>query len=262
MLWYEWTRVFKARTGNMVSASTLGKILTHRDPGYRSVYGFSEADAKEIRATGASKGFREYTPASDQIIIDLDDGERTLPIALDRILERGLRCEVWFSGGKGYHLVLQHRLIVDKRLPYSQFLYVSDLLEGLEFDASLYRASSLISLPGRVHPKTKIKKHLVAVWEGETVNLELQQKPEARFNFDGPGDLNKLQEAISHLQSLSIRQPTRGQRHNRIWLCAKCFCEAGIGIDGVLELLQAVNASWPNPKTEGEVSAAVEQAYG
>jgi hypothetical protein len=243
----------------MVSAEVLATSATHRNAGFRTVYGFSEQDAAAIRATGRSAGLAYYTPCADTLIIDLDDGEKTLPILLNRILSRGLRCEVWSSGGKGYHLVLSHDLICDKRLPYSHFRYVEQLATGLKFDDTLYRASSLISLPGRLHNKTKRKKRLIEVWEGENVMFDLFEKTET-FSSIGD-DLSMLQEAISHLQDLSVRQPREGQRHNRLWLCAKCFAEAGVTRETVEELLIGVNAQWENPKDEAEVKEAVRQAY-
>ena len=259
-LYWEWVKQPNKRAGNMVSAEVLATSALHRNAGFRTVYGFSETDAALIRATNSSAGLAYYTPCSDNLIIDLDDGDKTLPILLDRILSRGLRCEVWSSGGKGYHLVLLHALICDKRLPYSHARYVEALATGLKFDDTLYRPSSLISLPGRLHNKTRRKKRLNEVWEGETNMQELFEKPEKSAQLGD--DMTMLTEAISHLQDLSVRQPREGQRHNRLWLCAKCFSEAGVSKETAEELLIGVNAQWENPKAETEVVEAVRQAYG
>ena len=258
-LFYEWTKQVTGRAGNMVSQKTLELSRTHRNAGFRSVYAFSEQDAAAIRSVGNSAGFKFYTPCSDSLIIDLDDGEKTLPILLDRILARGLRCEVWSSGGKGYHLVLFHALICDKRLPHSHLCYVESLAAGLKFDDTLYRPSSLISLPGRLHNKTKRKKRLIEVWEGNLAVIDLFDKPEKSSQLGD--DLTMLQEAISHLQDLSVRQPREGNRHNRLWLCAKCFSEAGVSKETAEELLIGVNGQWEIPKDEAEVTEAVRQAY-
>lgn len=258
-LFYEWVKQPNKRAGNMVSVEVLATSITHRNAGFRTVYGFSEADAATVRTTNSSAGLSYYTPCSDSLTIDLDDGEKTLPILLDRILARGLRCEVWSSGGKGYHLVLSHTLICDKRLPYSHLRFVETLATGLKFDDTLYRASSLISLPGRLHNKTKRKKRLIEVWEGDLAVFDLFEKVNS---FGSLGDdLTMLQDAISHLQDLSVRQPREGNRHNRLWLCAKCFSEAGISKETAEELLIGVNAQWENPKDEAEVREAVRQAY-
>lgn len=258
-LFFEWVKQPDKRAGNMVSVEVLATSITHRNAGFRTVYGFSEVDATAVRSTGRSAGLAYYTPCSDSLIIDLDDGEKTLPILLDRILARGLRCEVWSSGGKGYHLVLSHVLICDKRLPYSHFRFVETLATGLKFDDTLYRPSSLISLPGRLHNKTKRKKRLIEVWEGKLAMIDLFDKP-AKSSQLGD-DLTMLQEAISHLQDLSVRQPREGQRHNRLWLCARCFFEAGVSKETAEELLIGVNSQWGNPKDETEVREAVRQAY-
>lgn len=258
-LFFEWVKQPNKRAGNMVSAEVLATSATHRNAGFRTVYSFSEVDAAQIRSTGSSAGLAYYTPCSDSLTIDLDDGEKTLPILLDRILSRGLRCEVWSSGGKGYHLILFHELICDKRLPYSHFRFVEQLSAGLKFDDTLYRPSSLISLPGRLHSKTKRKKRLIEVWEGEPLMLELFDKPEKSSPVGD--DVTMLTEAISHLQDLSVRQPREGQRHNRLWLCAKCFQEAGISRETAEELLIAVNSQWESPKDESDVRESVRQAY-
>lgn len=258
-LHWEWVKQPNKRVGNMVPANILATASSHRNAGFRSVYAFSEADALAIRNTGSSAGFSFFTPWSDTLTIDLDDGDKTLPIVLQRVLSLGLRCEVWSSGGKGYHLVLFHALIGDKRLPYSQLKFVASLMAGLKFDDTIYRASSLISLPGRLHVKTGRKKRLLEIWEGEVMNLDLFDKPEPTGMVGD--DLTMFQEAVSHLQDLSVRQPREGQRHNRLWLCAKCFAEAGIERGTVEELLLAVNSQWENPKDEAEVIEAVRQAY-
>lgn len=260
MYWREWSQKKTLRQGLMVPQDVFDQIVrTSRDPGYESVYCFSEEDALIIRASGCSKGFNQYKVGSDRIVIDLDDGELTLPVLQDRLISLKCGFSVWSSGGKGFHVVIPHKFMYHEHLPYSQLCWVKTLDFG-EFDESVFHHSSLISLPGRVHELTKRKKRLLEKWEGDMPDIEIIEPPVKAY-APTPSSETSLATALHQLVNLAMLEPAPGKRHPRVWACAKSLSDSGISFESALELLQAINSQWKNQKTDDEITRAVQQAY-
>lgn len=260
MYWREWSPKKNLRQGLMVPLHILDEIIkSSRDPGYESVYCFAEQDALAIKAAGSSQGFKQFPVGSDRIIIDLDDGENTLGALQDKLLSLRVGFAVWSSGGKGFHVVIPHKFIFHQHLPYSQFCWVRDLNFG-EFDDSVFRHSSLISLPGRIHETTKRKKRLLEIWEGDMPDFEIVEPPEKAY-APQPSSETALATGLHQLVNLAMLEPAPGKRHPRVWACAKSLSDSGISFESALELLQAINNQWKNPKTSEEIIRAVQQAY-
>lgn len=256
----EWTSAVNARCGNMIPVEKFDLILKRRDPGFCSVYSYSEDVALDIIASGSSAGFSRYTPASDWLIIDLDDGDRQLQKAIDGLKLLGIGFQVWSSGGKGYHLTVPHQFIQDKALPYSHQRFVERL--GLAADWSLYGNHSLVSLPGRIHKKTKARKTLIHTFEGGRLELPLLPVPDRpEFRATAVSDNEQRIIGLSKLRMLLTNPPLPGQRHTRLWSCAENLASGGFSFAAIEPLLQEINNQWENPKTPEEVSNAVEQAF-
>lgn len=260
MFYREWTSVTNARCGNMIPVDKFHLILKRRDPGFCSVYAYSEEVALDIIASGSSAGFSRYTPASDWLIIDLDDGDKQLQKAIDVLKLRGIGFQVWSSGGKGYHLTVPHQFLHDKALPYSHQRYVEDM--GLAADWTLYGNHSLVSLPGRIHKKTKAKKILIHTYEGALLELPLLPIPDKpEFRLTAVSDLEQRLIGIAKLKLLMTTPPELGQRHTRLWSCAENLAAGGFSYNAIEPLLQEINQLWDDPKSPEEVATAVEQAF-
>ncbi len=255
----EWSSKVENRRGRMVPLSAFEILLKQADTGYATVYMFREEDALAIKATGASKGMNQYPVAADCLTIDIDTGDEGLKQAEEAL--RGYAYEVWNSGGKGYHLVLPHTLVESPHLPYSHLKAVQAL--GVrDYDPTLYQHARLISLPGRVHAKTRRKKALVRRVDGHILVLKLVEKPEPKFDFGGErAGMDALTSGLMRFVEMGQAEPRQGMRHTSVWGACKDLAEGGLSYDTALDIAQAVNAIWEHPKAEDEIETAVRQAY-
>ena len=255
-LYREWCLKLNSRKGFMVPITQFDKIIKDvYDPGYSGIYAYHEEDAKTILAQKCSKGFERFSAVSDTLPIDLDDGDSSLDEVLDTL--KGYKYDLWFSGGKGYHIILHHDIQDSVDLPYSHRKWVED--RDIKCDLSLYQHSRIFSLPGRVHPKTKKKKHLIKQVEGDLITIDLVKKPEIEFKFE-EGGFEDLHVALLNLANMAIKEPYVGSRHLHYWGVSKDLLRAGFPIEAIEQFMLRINESWDNPKTEEEVIAAVHQA--
>lgn len=262
MYFVEWAPNVMSRKGRMVSLKALAFLVEKTyDPGYSSIYWFKEEDAKEILEKESSTGLNKYEVASKYLVLDLDDGDKYLQTVKDCLDKQGLAYEIWFSGSKGYHFYIPHALLCDIRLPYSHKLAVAELIPGAEtiVDMSLYQHGRLLSLPGRVHPKTRKKKVFVEAKNGKPLELKLVTPPDFS-SFKSALDDSLLARGLDKLVQLLIQAPSIGNRHTTIWATSKDLLASGLEYTTVLNLMQVVNSKWPNPKSEEEVELAVKQA--
>jgi hypothetical protein len=258
-MYREWARKVNRRQGMMVDLKTLERLCLGYDPGYSSVYMFDESAAAEIKQSRSSAGLDKYTVYADSLAIDIDGGQHDLMIAQEKLVSRCIGFDVWSSGGKGYHLYIKHELMGSPHLPWSHRKFVEGL--SVPHDATLYQHGRILSLPGRVHPRTKQKKTFVTSVPGDTVTVPIVEKPEPRFDFDNTGGLGELQFALYGLSELSMHEPTAGNRHTLIWGVSSDLANAGVSFEAVLELMQGVNSQWKSPKPADEVELAVSQAF-
>lgn len=239
----------------MVRASAL-PILAGPAPGYCSVYAFNEIDAKQIRALGNSRGFARFSVYAECLILDIDGGDEQMRRVIPKLDALGLGYDVYESGGKGYHIYIWHEPIYSPNLPYSHLCWVE--ANGIECDKSLYQHGRILSLPGRVHPKTGKRKQFVESKEGAMPVIELQTAPTFDITPDGSKDMVFVFRQLSRLVEF---EPDQGKRHTRLWSAAANCAFAGMSQTWTEEVLQEINSKWRNPKEPEEVVAAVSQAY-
>jgi hypothetical protein len=243
----------------MVPLNALDSLQKLPNPGYISVYMFSEDAALKIKQSGTSKGLQQYPVAADELVIDIDNGDEGLA-EVEVVLEaQGLAYQVWSSGGKGYHVCIPHPLVCSEDLPYSHQQAVQGL--GLKVDMSLYQHGRLISMPGRVHPKTKQKKRFIRQVEGKNLDLKIVKKPDLQFNFDDRAGLDELASGLMRVVNMLNTPPSPGNRHTKMWGAAKDLADAGLQFDTVLDVMGRVNESWDVQKDEAEIRLAIEQAF-
>jgi hypothetical protein len=237
----------------MIPVADFSNVVQYiRDPGYSSVYSFSEEDAAKIKESGHSRGFDQYTPGSDVLPIDLDDGG----VTLDKVLERldGYAYELWSSGGKGHHIILKHDFIQHKDLPYSHSQVVKSL--GVGCDMTLYQAGRILSLPGRIHQKTGRKKTLLSVVAGKKIDVPIIAKPLVEFSFCLPTE-GDYKAALARLWSLAEEGLEEGQRNKKIWQTASSLITAGFDVEATFLFMLHINNQQPQPLEEEEVKQAV-----
>jgi hypothetical protein len=256
-VWKEWCPQLWDRRGTMVPIEKFDAIIKYiKDPGYSSVYGFDDEAANEIMASGMSRNFGKYSTISNTLSIDLDDAGESLPETLIKLQQ--FKFELFFSGGKGHHIILHHDSINSKDLPYSHRKWVEDM--EIKCDMSLYQAGRILSLPGRIHKKTGKRKELLKVNEGDNIDLKLVPKPEVMFNFSEISE-SSVKDALAGLWNLSLYEPLEGSRHMTIWKNATELFKAGFQRDAVESFILHISKDWKNSLTEGELTEAIRQAY-
>ncbi len=256
-LFVEWAVNVDKRRGRMIPLHVLEAILpTRHNPGFRSVYMFAPSDAMTIADSASSKGFKQYAVYSDHLFIDLDGGDPAL--ALAEVALQGYAYEVWSSGGKGYHIMLPTPMYCGVDLPQAHLEFVEAL--GCGADLSLYRHSSLIALPERVHAKTGKRKTKVKSVDGRQLTIEEPKMLPKAFNLTF--DDEPISFAFMRFASLCETPPAQGNRHTTLWSIASQLSRTGLSLETTEELLQMMNARWIEPKSEEEVRRAASQAYG
>ncbi len=244
----------------MLPVNILATILKAKDPGYASVYMFDENAAQAIIAEHSSAGLGRFSVYTNELVIDLDGGDAQLARAETVLAQRKLGYTVWSSGGKGYHVYIPHgKLLGGSNIPYSQRKYVEGM--GIDADLSLYQHGRILSLPGRIHPKTGARKTKVKDVLGYALDLPLLIAPAPVFSFEANGGLSDLEAGLWKALTLLQNEPTVGNRHTQLWSTALHFADAGLSYEATLEIMHEVNGSWDSPKEDSEVEAAVAQAH-
>jgi len=247
--YYEWASKPFTRSGLMLAESKLSKIVdAQMCSGYSTVYYFSQEDADEIKESGSSSGFKRYAVGADRIVLDLDDGDSQLEETEKILKDKGLQYEVWFSGKKGYHIYIPTEDMYDKDLPYSHLMYIRSL--GIKCDESLYQHGRLLSLPGRIHPKTRKRKQKLRMVPGVAADVQIVQRPIFTLSVHSDPSHVVLAGALMRLSEMALNEPRRDARHTELWAVGKDLVNGGLRDDLIFNLLQAVMTSWDRPKDD------------
>lgn len=258
LVWYrEWCETPYQRAGKMIPVSLVPKITRlHTDPGYCSVFLFNESDAREIKARKSSVGLQHYAVGADRVTLDLDDGVESLRIAEDVLQQRSLAYSVYVSGGKGFHVEIPTPFLYGYNIPYSHWKFVEGL--GVPCDKTLYQHGRLLSLPGRIHPKTKVRKHFLKSVPGEEANVELVDVPV--FTFTERGEtISDLQSALLRAVDLGV-EPEVGNRHISLWGASMDLVRAGLADASIFDILANTMRSWEHPKSSEDLIKIIRRA--
>jgi hypothetical protein len=241
----------------MLPLKTIAQFEKAPDAGYASVYMFDAEAAAAIKEAGNSSGLAQYPVYTNNLTLDLDQGEPQLARVREAI--KGLAYRVYDSGGKGFHVVIQlAEMMSGTNVPYTQRKWAEALNVGA--DLSLYQAGHIISLPGRRHAKTGRQKVLIDTVEGLPLALTLLDPPARTFSIS-ESNQSELEQGLWRLIGLLRQEPGVGSRHVALWSTAKHFADAGLAFDTALDLLTEVNNTWQEPKPDDELNAALKQAY-
>ena len=256
--WYrEWAAYKYDRKGRMLPIADIETLAKyHTNPGYSTLYMYSEEDAKRIISTGSSGGMDAYTPASDYLAIDIDSLDTDLRSEIETIL-KPYEYEEWFSGGKGFHFILPHELIHDKRLPYSHLKAVQAL--GIKADMCLYQPGRLFRLPRCVHEKTRARKAFIKRNEGEKIRISLLEKPAPMFTFRDTTD-SDYKAALGSLWAFAEQGIMEGERNNKFWQMASTLSNAGFDVETIRGILHVINNGQDSPLDAVELNLAISSA--
>lgn len=258
-VWYrEWCSQPFTRNGLMLKQHTINKIPhIQYDAGYSSVFCFSKEDAAEVQRSRSSVGLQRFSVGSDRVVIDLDNGDEER-VKVEKILQsRGWGYSVYFSGSKGYHIYIPTEFMYHEHLPYSHLQFVLGL--GIQCDESLYQHGRLLSLVGRVHPKTRKKKKLLKEVPGDMPTIKIVDKPMFVYN-ESSQVVDSLVEALSRVGDIVISEPVSGTRHVILWGISKDLVRCGLQNVSIEDILNNAVTKWTNPKTPIEVRDIVRRA--
>lgn len=264
-LYVEWASDTDSRKGRMVSLPALANLLKLKNPGYSSLYMFSQEDAETIKRNNHSRGMNFLEVWSQFLVMDIDCGKEGLDQILPLLDAAGHSYEVWSSGGKGYHIYIPHEMLHSVHLPYSHKLKAKELLKDKFslIDGSLYQHGRLLSLPGRVHPKTRKKKVLEFSKKGNVpLTVQIVEEVKVKPLYDSVlGSDDALLVGLNRVQDMITYPPGPGNRHIRFWGASRDLAMAGLDYDTVLGLMTRVNASLPDAKPVEEIEQAVKSAF-
>lgn len=135
---------------------------------YVSTYFYNEEQYNHFQKTGSVAGIRDVK--TDKIWWDFDDKNpehaRLDAIeVIDRLKTAGYKdenIEVYFSGGKGYHVILQtNRLLTPEQV---QSIAINKFGKDLKtLDSSLYDSNQILRLPFTKHNQTKCYKTPITI---------------------------------------------------------------------------------------------------
>lgn len=259
----EWAPALNRRKGLFIPDSNFELIKNYRNPGYSSIYLLSKEDAQTFKASGSSSGVKDCPVAAYELWIDIDTGLTGLEPVASKIEEAGFEFDLYSSGGKGYHIRIPHALLYDIRLPHSHKMFLKRLLGAAfaQVDATLYQHGRLLSLPGRIHPKTGNQKTFLKHFPGSRPIIDIVDT-EVKANFEkfNP-NLELLSEGLLAAFDLSCIEPGKGGRHMALWKTAKTLADAGLEFYTVLDILNGVNSLWTDQKTSDELQQVVSSIF-
>ncbi len=184
--------------GQLVLSDQVSDLIDDKHDWYVSTYNYNEQHLAYFKQYGTIKGIRDVT--SNSIWLDFDDKVNPSNAQVDalesvnRLLKLPLvtdsNIEIYYSGGKGFHVILN----TNKELTPTQIksIAINNLGKGLKtFDTSLYDSSQLLRVPGTKHKDTKLFKIPLTLQQLKTLNID--QIKELATSLDNiQGDFTKF----------------------------------------------------------------------
>ena len=254
---------------------------------YKSLYRFNEEIINLKSLGNIPKGTMLY---ADYLAFDIDQKDLSdAHMELGRLVEyldfREVGYELWFSGSKGFHIMV----------PTSQFEFKptdnTDILKrlaegigeasGITIDTSIYNASRVFRMGGSINPKTGLYKVPVSPTDSLEDILEKAKSPK-EDPYPEPDDYgvnDVLMAAYEEVQGLikvnrtiaPVDDPknTRivptgiatGGRNEACYTMARKLARRGVAENDAKFFCEAWSNSLPEPMESREVSKTVSSAY-
>jgi hypothetical protein len=236
--------------------------------GFTTVYQFNEEVATHIMSQWSEKhqcygsfvglAASQLPVATDTLIADFDQDKESAMKFIDFLKMLGVGFNVWDSGGsdKGtgwasdrYHIVVDAVWKESPNVPFSQLRWMEDWANscGATFDKSVYRAASLIRLPGTIHHRTGNPKSHIVGYKGHKLDYDLGEKPESRA---APQDEREI---LQCLWRQLLREQEPGGRRFTVWKITSNAKKLGWDVDKIYEHLKYWNSRLNQPLSESEL---------
>lgn len=266
---------------------------------YESIFGYGKdiLDHLKIPNAEGKSSVTGYngTFYAKQILIDFDnkenpDAARDSAIeVLNRIVKLGCPAKFvrfYFSGQKGFHLVLHPELFITGGFPGSADLprhiknWVTVLTEGVSnIDYGIYAGNKIVRLPHSKHNATGLYK--IPLSADELINLPIEDIKklaiEPRLDFKFESNISELY-AIQGFKDLTQKKPEtkvealeksdgtlfspayQGERNNKYFKQAIRLMACGLGFNEALQIITNANIASGNPISDAELKQAVKSA--
>lgn len=254
---------------------------------YKSIYRFDESILQYKSLSGIKKGTKFY---ADYLVLDIDDKDlQSAVTSLGKVLEylefREVGYETWFSGSKGFHILI----------PTSQFGFQPtddpDILKSMangiaekckvKIDTSIYNVSRILRIGGSKHGKSGLYK---VPLEDPNISLGAMQAlamTPMENPFLEPDDYplnDTLAAAYHHLTNIVkvnrtilptedvkgskiFTFPTDGGRNDACYKTSRKLARRSIGEVEALMIMEGWNRQLQEPLDERELKKTVLSAY-
>lgn len=225
---------------------------------FASVYAVREEDAICIQETAQTAAGFKGIVWSQRLWVDFDDARAGVAAQL-KLKEEGIDHVVFTTGGRGYHIGVGRDASPSHTLPLQDKQWVEENLQGA--DLSLYWHLHLIRLPGTTHERTGLPKRLLYSHAGRDITLSPYNPSEERAT-DVVLATTSRPSLFMNWEIMTRLTPNPGNRHHQLVKLAKAIQQhGGASMDEARWVLNELNRSFKEPKSQEEVDKIVKWAY-
>lgn len=143
---------------------------------YISVYNYSEDQKKQFDDSGTVAGITEVT--TDKLVFDFDSTDMNQSredtiTTIQRLKERGIdtsNINIYFSGNKGFHIVLNTNYEFTPKEAKNAALNIAKDLKS--FDSVIYNSNRILRLPYTKHPNSGLYKIPLEISELQSLDID------------------------------------------------------------------------------------------
>lgn len=225
--------------------------------GFRSVYAIDSTTRDAVLSAGSVRDLEGLSVYSDTLFIDFD-GEGGDEMA-DALIENNIQFERFDTGRRGCHIHVVIEPMTGPHVPYSQLQWVKEHATG-SWDATIYRAHSIIRLEGTFHEKNPghSKTYLYGNI-GKPLNIPMLSPPPP---IEIPGQHEGTRNEAEFWKQILVPKREPG-RTNRVYMLGALARECGVEYDDGLEAVKqwAETAAQPPLRDERELLRAYRSGY-
>lgn len=223
--------------------------------GFSSLYAVSKEDSEAIQTTGSFAGFKG-TVWSSTLALDFDTPESGVE-AWERVCLSGLEAQLFKSGGKGYHILIERPHKPSHLLPQIDKEWVQTNYP--KADASIYSSLHMFRLNGTIHNKTGKEKYLVLTNSGNPLILPDTTKEVVREELSSI-PLRISNESVfldQYIMNMTVPHE-EGNRHRALLNVGMMLASKGTSLAFIQGWLQNMNLLFDAPKSEEELNGILE----
>lgn len=145
--------------------------------GFVSTYMYDSGLVKYVTEHGSLRGFSATKPVcySETLLVDFDDAKEAARDFYRFLRKKGLKFDVYDSGGRSIHFHIKRHPVASESLPYSDKYYI--MTHAPKADLTIYQVGRVFRRAGTIHHKTGRKKELLEKVEGNLLETIITEKP-------------------------------------------------------------------------------------